>query len=121
MCTILFSWKSTKDFNLVLIANRDEFYKRETKNASWWDDHPNVLGGRDLQAGGTWMGINKNGRFAALTNYRKFPLQEFETSRGELVKRYLTDNEDPNQFLKFLHHFKDCLVQKSLFCLLHYL
>lgn len=102
MCTILFSWKSTKNFKLVLLANRDEFYERQTKNAHWWEEYPNVLGGIDQRAGGTWMGINKNGRFAAITNYRKFPLEEFETSRGELVKNYLIGNDNVDDYMSFL-------------------
>ena len=102
MCTILFSWKSSPDHPLILIANRDEFYERKTKNAHWWDDHPDVLGGRDLQAGGTWMGINRNGRFAAITNYRKFPLETYSTSRGDLVKNFLIKNDSADDFMNFL-------------------
>ena len=103
MCTILFSWKNTPGYKLVLAANRDEFYERNTKTAHWWDDAPDVLGGRDLQAGGTWMGINKKGRFAAVTNFRKLPLDgPFETSRGDLVKDFITDTVDPLEYLAFL-------------------
>jgi len=102
MCTILFSWKSTENFKLVLLANRDEFYKRKTKTAHWWEDNPEVLGGIDKKAGGTWMGINKNGRFAAITNYRKFPLKEYETSRGELVKNFLIGNDSMDDYMNFL-------------------
>jgi uncharacterized protein with NRDE domain len=94
MCTILFSWKKIPGYRLVLIANRDEFYERPTALAHYWVDYPEVLAGRDLQAGGTWLGITKTGRFAAITNYRKFPLEgPFETSRGNLVKDFLTSNE----------------------------
>lgn len=100
MCTILFSWKKIPGYRLILIANRDEFYERPTALAHWWEDYPNVLAGRDLQAGGTWMGINKNGKFAAITNYRKFPLEgPFETSRGDLVKDFLTSNESSALYL----------------------
>lgn len=102
MCTILFSWKSTDNEPLILLANRDEFYQRPTKTAHWWKDYPNILGGRDLQAGGTWMGINKNGRIAAITNYRKFPLDSYATSRGDLVKRFLTGAESQDSFMNFL-------------------
>lgn len=102
MCTILFSWKSTPKYNLILLANRDEFYERETKTAHWWEDYPYILGGRDLKAGGTWMGITKSGRIAAITNYRKFPLEQYETSRGDLVRNFLTGNEKPENYLEFL-------------------
>lgn len=105
MCTILFSWKQQKKYPLILIANRDEFYERETAAASWWKDHPEILAGRDLKAGGTWMGINKNGRFAAITNYRKLPIEkEYPTSRGDLVKDFLVGNSDPSHYLEFLQN-----------------
>lgn len=107
MCTILFSWKSTKNENLVLLANRDEFYRRPTKTAHWWEDFPDILAGRDMQAGGTWMGINKNGRIAAITNYRKFPMESYATSRGDLVKRFLTGRESQDSFLNFLNEKGD--------------
>ena len=59
MCLILFSWKTHPKYNLVLAANRDEFYDRPTAAAAFWEEHPNVLAGKDLQAGGTWIGVNK--------------------------------------------------------------
>lgn len=102
MCTILFSWKTEADYKLVLLANRDEFHERGTKTSHWWEDHPDVLGGRDLKAGGTWMGINRNGRFAAITNYRRFPLESYETSRGDLVKNYLIGKDKPHNYMDFL-------------------
>jgi len=103
MCTILFSWKQHKNYPLILIANRDEFYERKTAPASWWTDHPDVLGGRDLKAGGTWMGINKNGRFAAITNFRKLPVEKtYDTSRGDIVKNFLIGTENPNDYLQHL-------------------
>ena len=104
MCTILFSWKKVPGYKLVLIANRDEFYERPTALAHWWEDHPEVLAGRDLQAGGTWMGINKNGKFAAITNFRKFPLEgPFETSRGDIVKDFLTTGTSSETYLNKLN------------------
>ncbi len=102
MCTILFSWKSTQNYKLILAANRDEFYERETKTAHWWDENPNVLGGKDLKAGGSWMGINKNGKIAAITNYRKFPLETYETSRGHLVKKFLVEDISSSDFMAYL-------------------
>lgn len=100
MCLILFAYKSHPTHKLILATNRDEFYKRDTRTAHWWEDHPEVLGGRDLQAGGTWMGINRNGRFAALTNYREpGNLQPNAPSRGDLVKDYLTSNLSPDVYL----------------------
>ena len=75
MCLILFAYQSHPDYKLILATNRDEFYQRETRTAHWWEDHPQILGGRDMKAGGTWMGITKGGRFAALTNYREPDVQ----------------------------------------------
>lgn len=102
MCTILLSWNTRPDYNLIMVANRDEFLQRNTRTAQWWEDHPEVLAGKDLQAGGTWLGINRNGKIAAITNYRKFPLEKYETSRGDLVKKYLTQNISARDFNSFL-------------------
>ena len=71
MCLILFSWKQDEQLPLVLASNRDEFFARPTERAHWWQDNPHIYGGRDLQAGGTWMGINTAGYWAALTNFRE--------------------------------------------------
>ena len=67
MCLVLLAYRQHPDYELILAANRDEFYARPTARASFWADYPDVLAGRDLQAGGTWLGITKSGRFAALT------------------------------------------------------
>ncbi|MCP4236515.1 MAG: NRDE family protein, partial [Aestuariibacter sp.] len=71
MCLILIALQQHKDYPLVVIANRDEFYARPTRAAHWWDDEPDIFAGRDLTAGGTWLGINRRGRFAAVTNFRE--------------------------------------------------
>ena len=70
MCLIVFAWRAHPEYPLVVAANRDEFFDRPTAAAQWWGEESQWLGGRDLRAGGTWMGISRNGRFAALTNYR---------------------------------------------------
>ena len=86
MCLILFNFKTHSKYKLILASNRDEFYKRPTLPMDWWDDKTGVLAGRDAEKDGTWMGVNKNGRFAALTNYRQMPITEtYESSRGALV------------------------------------
>ncbi|HRD52627.1 MAG TPA: NRDE family protein [Flavobacteriales bacterium] len=90
MCLIAFAYKHHPRFPLVVAANRDEFLERPALPAHFWDDLPQVLAGRDVKAGGTWMGITRNGRFAALTNHRdlrKTPIQG--ASRGLLVKEAL--------------------------------
>jgi len=91
MCLIIFAWRQHADFALALCANRDEFYDRPTQAAQRWHDHPQVFAGRDLKAGGTWMGVADSGRFGAITNVRD-PAQNdpAATSRGELVARFLT-------------------------------
>ena len=70
MCLILFGWKVHPDYKLILAANRDEFYERPTALADWWEEHPDILAGKDLKAGGSWLGFSRRGKFAALTNYR---------------------------------------------------
>ena len=70
MCLIAFAWRAHPRSRLIVAANRDEYFGRPAAPAGFWDDHPNVLAGRDLEAGGTWLGVTLDGRFAALTNYR---------------------------------------------------
>ncbi len=89
MCLILVAWKVHASFALVVAANRDEFHGRPAARAAFWDDKPEVLAGRDLQARGTWMGVSRGGRFAAVTNYRGGTEPGAEVSRGALVTRYL--------------------------------
>ena len=66
MCLLLIANKIHPDYKLIVTANRDEFYARPTTPADFWDDHPDLLAGRDLEAGGTWLGITKSGRFSAI-------------------------------------------------------
>ncbi len=90
MCLILIAWRVHADFPCVIAANRDEFYSRPTARAQWWPGDSGVLAGRDLLAGGTWLGITRAGRFAALTNYRDPSVQLTAAhSRGALVAGFL--------------------------------
>ncbi|MCM0045631.1 MAG: NRDE family protein [Burkholderiaceae bacterium] len=100
MCLIVFAWKLIPQCPLVLAANRDEFFERPTRPAGWWDDHPDVYAGRDLQAGGTWLGIDRRGRIAALTNIRngQAPAAD-KRSRGELVANFLGGDAEPRAYL----------------------
>ncbi|WLR52790.1 NRDE family protein [Bacillus tianshenii] len=89
MCLILLAYQVDKTYPLIVAANRDEFYKRPTAPVHYWEDAPYVLAGRDLEKHGTWMGITKTGRFAALTNYRNPNEKSKLRSRGEIVSRFL--------------------------------
>lgn len=91
MCLILLGWKVHPDWRLAVAANRDEFRERPAAPLGWWADAPDVLAGRDLRGGGTWMGVDRSGRFAALTNYRDpAAVRPDAPSRGELVSGFLT-------------------------------
>lgn len=89
MCIIFVAYQVHKQYPLILAANRDEFWQRPTQPAQFWPDAPHILGGRDLLAGGTWLGVSRQGRVAAVTNYRDPQQREAERSRGELVSRFL--------------------------------
>ena len=100
MCLILFQYRQHADYKLIVAANRDEFYGRPAKEAHFWEDHPDILAGRDLQQMGTWLGVTKSGRFAALTNFRDPSLPETgKVSRGALVLDYLASYSPPEHFL----------------------
>ncbi len=100
MCVIYFSYKSHVKYPLILIANRDEYYDRPTLAADNWEDCPDIYGGRDLVAGGTWLGVTGNGRFAAVTNYRKAGDARGSNSRGALVAGFLSSDISPSQYLE---------------------
>lgn len=95
MCLVVFAWRVHPRYPLVLAANRDEFLARPAAPAHWWTDAPELLAGRDLEAGGSWMGLSRGGRFAALTNYRD-PSRHLTgaPSRGALVRSALEDTRD---------------------------
>ena len=76
MCLIVLAVGQHPDYPLVLAANRDEFHARPTAGAGWWEDRPDILGGRDLQAGGTWLALSRSGRLATVTNFRDAKLPE---------------------------------------------
>ncbi len=102
MCTLLLSYRQHEQFPLLIAANRDEFHQRPTRSLHWWEDKPHILGGRDEQEGGTWFGITRHGRLAALTNFRIFPLLDSAPSRGELVSRFLDGSQEPQEFYTWL-------------------
>ncbi len=103
MCLIAFAWRSHPRYRLVVAANRDEYFGRPAAQAGFWDDHPNVLAGRDLEAGGTWLGIALDGRFAALTNYRNPADKKTDApSRGALVADFLTGRASAEQYVRLV-------------------
>ncbi|MFH1984906.1 MAG: NRDE family protein [Pseudomonadota bacterium] len=91
MCLVFFAYSHHPDYRVILAANRDEFYHRPTDPMAFWSDAPDILAGRDLEAGGTWLGIHRSGRWAALTNYRDPAAHRSDaTSRGALIGRFLS-------------------------------
>ncbi|HLU05232.1 MAG TPA: NRDE family protein [Woeseiaceae bacterium] len=99
MCLVAFALKAHPDYRLVLAANRDEFHNRPAEPLHWWPDRPDVLAGRDLKAGGTWLGVSRTGRFATVTNYREDLQREHRgRSRGEVVTGFLTSTSNPLQY-----------------------
>ena len=103
MCLILFALQQHDTYPLVVVANRDEYYARPTQSAHWWPDTPEIFAGRDLEAQGTWMGVNRNGRFAAVTNVREpGGLDPARLSRGQLTRDFLSSHEPAEAFLKNL-------------------
>jgi uncharacterized protein with NRDE domain len=102
MCLILLAWHAHPDYPLIVAANRDEFFSRPTETARFWPAVPKLLGGCDLQGGGTWLGLTRNGRFAAVTNYRE-PENSGEDlpsqTRGLLVSEFLQARHSPPDYL----------------------
>jgi uncharacterized protein with NRDE domain len=101
MCLIIFAHRPSSEFPLLIAANRDEFHARPTAASGFWADQPGLLAGRDLEQGGTWMGITRSGRFAAVTNYRD-PARTAPAprSRGELTTGFLTGSLSPQAYLE---------------------
>jgi uncharacterized protein with NRDE domain len=104
MCLIAFAWRASSRYRLLLAANRDEFHDRPALPAHWWDDVPTVYGGRDLNAGGTWLAISRHGKLAAVTNYRERPDRgPGERSRGELGASFVAGNHPATHHAQALH------------------
>ncbi|WEG18416.1 NRDE family protein [Alkalihalophilus pseudofirmus] len=110
MCLVAISYKQNKEFPLIMLANRDEFYDRPSKRVHFWEDHPDIYAGRDVERGGTWLGVTKSGRFACVTNIRE-PLNETEDhefiSRGELVRGFLSSTTPAKEYVESIRQQKD--------------
>lgn len=102
MCLIVFAWKRHPDYPLIVAANRDEYHARRAAPISWWDQRPSLLAGRDLKAGGTWLGVSRRGAVAAVTNFRENVRSVSEQSRGEIVTGYLAYGRSPSAWLSAL-------------------
>ena len=103
MCLIVFAWQQHRECPFLLAANRDEQHARPAAPMEWWPDSESVLGGRDLQAGGTWLALAQNGRFACVTNYREQPPGDTTLrSRGELVADFVAGNESALDYAEAL-------------------
>jgi uncharacterized protein with NRDE domain len=101
MCLILFAYKTSPRWPLILASNRDESYARPTQSAEFWADSNGLLAGRDLDKGGTWLGLTKRGRFAAVTNYREGAQQpNYPKSRGVLVENFLRGHVQSLDYLE---------------------
>ena len=100
MCLIVLAWRVDRARPLIVAANRDEFHGRPASPAAFWKEHPQILAGRDLEAGGTWMGVSRSGRFAAVTNYRGGRDPGARESRGFLVRDFLSGKSRTKEFMQ---------------------
>jgi uncharacterized protein with NRDE domain len=101
MCLIVFAYNAHPSYHLILAANRDEFYERPSSPADFWEDAPQILAGKDLKEGGTWLGITRAGKFAAITNYRDPAAFKINAqSRGKLVRDFLCGDQSADKYLK---------------------
>lgn len=104
MCLLVIAHRTSAELPLALVANRDEQYARATAPLQLWVDPPGIYGGRDLEQGGTWLGVTTSGRFAALTNFRSGPRRTGAESRGHVVLEYLSSSLAPAAYLAQLAH-----------------
>lgn len=104
MCLVLFAYREKPRRQLIVAANRDEFYARPTRELADWDEASPVLAGQDLQAGGTWLGVTREPRFASVTNFRApDEIRENAPSRGHLVSDFLHGSAPASEYLEALH------------------
>jgi uncharacterized protein with NRDE domain len=101
MCLLVVAWQTHPRYRLIVAGNRDEFHERPAAPLGWWSDAPGVLAGRDLRAGGTWLGLSRSGRFGLVTNFRDADatVRADAPSRGELVPAYLRNGSGATPYL----------------------
>lgn len=103
MCLILFAHQHSEQYKLVLIANRDEYHRREAKPAAFWPQQANIFGGIDCTEGGSWLSVDTAGRLAAITNIRKPPFsKDNERSRGHIINDFLSNQQSASEFMDSL-------------------
>jgi uncharacterized protein with NRDE domain len=107
MCLLLLAFNVTPDRPWLLLGNRDEFHGRASAPAQAWIDAPDVVGGRDLEAGGTWLALHRNGRFAAVTNVRNGQPRRGPRSRGELVAGFVRGIDTPSYYAAAIARHSD--------------
>lgn len=101
MCLLVFAVRPREQLPLIVAGNRDEFHARPAQAAHWWPDKPDIVGGRDLQAGGTWLAMHRNGRFAAVTNFRDAHREKAGLrSRGHLITGFLETDAGGRDYLE---------------------
>ena len=101
MCLVVFAWNAFEGHRLVLVGHRDEFHDRDAAAMHWWPDRQ-ILAGRDLMQGGTWLGVTAEGRFGVITNLRGAHSPPSPPSRGGLIPEVLTSSQRPGEFLEGL-------------------
>lgn len=103
MCLVVLAFQQHPEYPLIVAGNRDEFHKRPSKEIHWWPDESDIVGGRDLQAGGTWLALHRSGRFATVTNYRDADVPAARLrSRGHLITDFLLGKDDSLDYLNAL-------------------
>jgi len=108
MCLLAFAWRVHPGFPLVLVGNRDEFHDRPAEPVHWWPEPEGILAGRDLRAGGSWLGLSREGRFAVVTNYREpGVVTSGRRSRGELVVDFLSSSATTQECMDELAENQD--------------
>lgn len=107
MCLIVFSYQHHNKYPFILAGNRDEFYERPAIQAHFWDTNPRMLAGKDLKAGGTWLGVSEKGEIGAITNHRNlYNPTEGERTRGEIIPDFLTGHKPMKEKLNAINKMK---------------
>lgn len=101
MCVLAFAWQAHPRWRLVLAGNRDEYHERPTRKLSRWEGPGGIIAGRDLQSGGTWLGVSEHGRMAVITNLRGYDNRADRSSRGFLVSDALAGDPPPDDLAAF--------------------